>query len=180
MESEDKAMSTPIEKIRRFTQEAPVNIEAMINSFGIELVRKATLHEKIAGQIEKNGDKYIISANKNDNYFRRRFTMAHELAHYLLHRGLIGEGIDDTKAYRSLDVGKFYNTSIKEEHEREANRLAAQLLMPEKIIRQYVSTNSGDSSDLAAMLQVSREALEYQLMSLGIDPKEMQKRVRSR
>ena len=77
-----------------------INIELLIRNSGILLDRKADLDSEIAGQIEFLPDEKMhkISVNKNDHYYRQRFTMAHELGHYFFHRDLIGSGIDDTIA----------------------------------------------------------------------------------
>ncbi|RWB29147.1 MAG: ImmA/IrrE family metallo-endopeptidase [Mesorhizobium sp.] len=162
-------MTTPGEIVLNFTGEAPVNIEGMVEALGVELERKAELHPEIAGQIELLDDgRFKISINKNDHYFRRRFTTAHELAHFLLHRNLIGRGLDDTKAYRSLNIGNFYNQSVTSQHEVEANRLASRLLMPKPLVQRYHAAMGGDRKDLAKKFQVSPEAMGYRLQALGL------------
>lgn len=148
---------------------APVNIEALIEAAGLQLERKAQLHPSISGQIERLADGgYKISVNEKDNYFRRRFTMAHELAHFLAHRDLIGEGVDDTPAYRSTDLGQFHNKKIKATHEAEANRLAARLLMPEELVTKYFSELGQDIPNMAKKFQVSEQAMSYRLQALGL------------
>ncbi|RWI11520.1 ImmA/IrrE family metallo-endopeptidase [Mesorhizobium sp.] len=161
-------MSTAGEIVQHFASEAPVNIEGMVEALGVELERKAELHPEIAGQIERLDGKFRISINKNDHYFRRRFTTAHELAHFLLHRNLIGDGLDDTKAYRSLNIGNFYNQSVTSQHEVEANRLASRLLMPKALVQRYHVELGGDVKELAKKFQVSPEAMGYRLQALGL------------
>lgn len=162
-------MATAGEIVMSFTSEAPVNIEGIVEALGVELERKADLHPEIAGQIEHLEEgKFRISINKNDHYFRRRFTTAHELAHFLLHRNLIGSGVDDTKAYRSLNIGKFNNQQIASQHEVEANRLASRLLMPKPLVHKYYSEMRGDVRELAKKFQVSPEAMGYRLKALGL------------
>jgi Zn-dependent peptidase ImmA (M78 family) len=144
-------------------------VEALIESFGIELQRKAALHPDIAGEIQCfSSDRYRIAVNERDHYYRRRFTMAHELGHYLLHRDLIGTGLDDNRAYRSTNVGNFYNKNIAVEHETEANRFAANLLMPGRLVRQHHAECGGDLQELSKKFQVSTEAMGYRLKSLGL------------
>lgn len=163
-------MAKASELIERYTAEAPVKIESLIEALGVKLERRADLHPRIAGQIERLDDgTFKISANKDDHYYRRRFTMAHELAHYLLHRSLIGSGIDDTKAYRSLDIGRFNNRQILPEHETEANRVAAKLLMPARLVRACYEDTQGDVPEMAKRFQVSAEAMGYRLQSLGLE-----------
>ena len=45
---------------------------------------------------------YAIFVNKGDRYkTRQRFTIAHKIAHFILHREAIGDGIVDDALYRS-------------------------------------------------------------------------------
>lgn len=125
-----------LEEIFEENSGPPVNIEAIIRAIGIELDKKASLDSEVSGQIETlpNGQ-FKISVNKSDHYFRQRFTMAHELGHYFLHAHLIGDGVDDNKAYRSVPAGRFHNTLIGQAEETQANRFAASVLMPAAAVR---------------------------------------------
>src|SRR5262245_15069737 len=61
---------------------------------------------------------------------RRRFTAAHELGHFLLHRETMGRFRADTDAtLREAD------DEVADVMEREANRFAVELLMPADICR---------------------------------------------
>lgn len=167
-----------LERIRSYQHSAPVNVEGLIESFGILLEKKAALHPDIAGQIERiDAERFRISANANDHYYRRRFTMAHELGHYLMHRDLIGAGTDDSRAYRSIDAGRFHNTNITSQHETEANRFAANLLMPAHLVKQYYTEFDGDLERLSKQFQISSEAMRHRLTSLKLKPKSFAERV---
>ncbi|MDP9139968.1 MAG: ImmA/IrrE family metallo-endopeptidase, partial [Pseudomonadota bacterium] len=63
--------------------------------------------------------------NRHDPPKRQRFTVAHEIAHFLLHRDDIGDGISDDVLYRS---------NLSDKREQQANRLAADILMPATLI----------------------------------------------
>lgn len=56
---------------------------------------------------------------------RQRFTVAHELGHFILHRDEMGRFVADTKDLISEDGGE-----KAADMERQANRFAAELLMP--------------------------------------------------
>jgi Zn-dependent peptidase ImmA (M78 family) len=162
-------MSAVIDRIKTFAATAPVNVEALIESFGIVLSRKAELDPDVAGELcREDSSRFRISANGADHYYRRRFTMAHELGHFLFHRDLIGAGVDDNRAYRSVKGGNFFNPNITAEHETEANRFASNLLMPAALVRQYHSEYGGDIAKLSNKFQVSQEAIGYRLQSLGL------------
>ena len=110
-----------IQVIEKFIQDAPVKVGAMAKALGLEVLL-SSLHPGISGQItpnERGG--YVIKINRNDSKQRQRFTVAHEIAHFLLHKELIGEGITDNTLYRSNQSSAI---------EAQANRLAADLLMP--------------------------------------------------
>lgn len=82
---------------------------------------------------------------------RRRFSIAHELGHYLLHRDLIAAGM-----------------APGPQHEREANEFAAELLMPEEVIRR---AEVNQLAELTGRFLVSRTALQVRLERLGILPR---------
>lgn len=145
----------------------PVDIEGIIRAMGLELNKKAELETEISGELERlPNDNFRISTNKSDHYFRQRFTMAHELGHYMLHGHLIGNGLDDTKAYRSGPSGRFYNLNIGPREETQANKFAARLLMPKSKIIEHAKVGIS-VGELAKLFQTSPRAMEIRLSSLG-------------
>ena len=165
-----QAMTDIMDRLERHTRARPVNVEAAIRDLGLTLAKNADLPDGIAGHIRRvDGDKFEIASTKKDHYYRQRFTMAHELGHYVLHRGLIGSGVDDDTKYRSTEKGDFYNSEIDEVHERQANAFAATLLIPEQLIRKYVAENpQATLKDTAVAFQVSPSAMRWRLKSLDI------------
>ncbi|MEA2935541.1 MAG: hypothetical protein QOD74_2187 [Variibacter sp.] len=160
-----------LDVIRSFTRTVPVNIEAAIRGLGIALRKDAAdLEEKISGQIRRLPDGgYEIATNGREHYFRQRFTMAHELGHYVLHRDLIGDGVNDDTMYRSTALGNFYNTRIGLTQEAQANSFAANLLMPAEAMATMVAGQSQvDPRPLATKFQVSPSAMRWRLRSLDI------------
>lgn len=160
--------SATIERIRPFMMKPDVDIEGMIKSFGIRLDMDAWLHPEIVGQIEKKDGKYKISVQGSDHINRKRFTAAHELGHFLFHRDLMGNGIDDNTIFRSENVGNFYNVNIKPWHETEANKFAATVLMPKKMVIQQHQELRGRVKDLAREFKVSPAAMRIRLKTLGL------------
>src|SRR5690349_7343535 len=107
-------MTTATERIKQRQESIPINIEGLIRDLGLELIKAADLPLGVSGRITLlPSGRYEISANRSEHYYRRRFTMAHELGHYVLHRDLIGRGIDDNTMYRSSPETPFYNTAIQ-------------------------------------------------------------------
>lgn len=159
-------MSTNFTEIVKRHIGPPVNIEAIIRSLGIDLDKKADLHPEIAGQLARLPDgKFKISVNRKDTYYRQRFTMAHELGHYLMHAHLIGDGIDDSKAYRSVPEGDFFNEAISKREETQANQFASRLLLPKSVITRLAKPGVS-VKDISVKLQASIQATEIRLQGL--------------
>ncbi len=155
------------EIIQKYQKSAPVNIEAIIRELGIKLDKKAELDDHVSGQIQKLIDgSYQISTNKNNHYFRQRFTMAHELGHYLLHRKMIGDGVNDSMMFRTTTEGKFYNLNITQNEETEANQFAASVLMPAHLIRELQNKGVQTTKELAKKLLSSEAAIKIRLESM--------------
>jgi Zn-dependent peptidase ImmA (M78 family) len=148
--------------IAHFTSAVPVDIIGLSLALGVDVAHE-NLDPGISGMLEKIGeDRFKITVNANDPETRQRFTIAHELGHFMLHRNLIGDGVDDDRAYRSTDVGKYHNTLIGKMEETEANQFAASLLMPKKLIaRERIETP--DVSDMAAKFKVSRHSMSIRM-----------------
>lgn len=155
-------MLNDYDTINHFTQFAPVDIVGLSKALGVD-VAYSHLDPDISGMIEKTGkDEYRITVNAGDPETRQRFTIAHELGHFMLHRHLIGDGIDDDRAYRSTDTGKYHNTSIGRLEETEANQFAASLLMPKKLIARE-RVNTPDVLDMANKFKVSRHSMSIRM-----------------
>ncbi|MCT8327925.1 ImmA/IrrE family metallo-endopeptidase [Acidimangrovimonas sediminis] len=121
----------------------------MARALGIE-VKSATLRPRISGQLQRSPDSpsgFRIRVNRHEAATRQRFTIAHEIAHYLLHRDYIGDGIEDSILYRS---------TLSDAREAEANRLGAQLLMPEKSVIRVLREYGGIATPEIARIMAER------------------------
>lgn len=137
----------------------PVQLGAIAKALGIKIL-SSTLRSDISGEIRETNGEVTIKVNRHDAKTRQRFTVAHELAHYFLHRDLLKDGIVDDVLYRSS-----HSTSI----EQEANRLAADILMPIHLLNKLVlqcnheKETSRKIEYLAQELNVSITALKIRL-----------------
>ncbi len=143
--------------LRKFQQSAPVDVVRMAEELGIN-VWEDDLPLEISGKLfrdDVNGGTsgFSIVLRENDPLVRKRFTAAHEVAHYLLHKDQIGTGIEDSVIYRSR---------LSDAVEREANRLAAEILMPVKLIQEALNINANVNA-IAQRLLVSEAALKIRL-----------------
>lgn len=135
----------------------PVDLMGIAREFGIN-VFAAALGPNLSGLIRRDDEYggpsgYLILVNKDHPSNRQRFTLAHELAHFVLHCGRQDGEIRDDQFYRFLP-GPL---------EREANELAAEMLMPWTLINRLTAAGFTDLADLARELMVSRQALAIRL-----------------
>jgi predicted transcriptional regulator len=98
---------------------------------------------------------------------RRRFTIAHECGHWVLHLER-GKGIGvycrpaDVVDRPSLDIVQL---AVRE---REANDFASELLMPEILITEQAHETKGNISALAERFDVSVPAMRLRVQRLGL------------
>ena len=115
--------------LEKYHLEFPVKLGSIAKELGL-VVKVRTLEAGISGKILGKDSGYEIQINKHEIKERQRFTLAHEISHYLLHKDLIGDGISDSVLYRS---------ALSDSKEAEANRLAADLLMPVNVVNQLIN-----------------------------------------
>ena len=127
-------------------------------------VHSSYLPDDISGMIEPTGTgTHKITVNQEHPFTRQRFTIAHELGHFLLHERLIGSGIDDDRAYRSSSAGRYYNTDIGPKEETGANKIAATILMPIELVNARRAEGIVGVGQLAEEFGVSKHAMSIRL-----------------
>ena len=162
-------MENEMQTVARHLGKAPVDLEAIFDDLGIDY-REAAIRTGESAWIERIGNRFNVVVNLNEPEVRRRFSAAHELAHYLLHRDLMQ--VDGDRMNRHEDwlydaPGQNPEAPFTRQHEIQANRLAAQIVMPAKLIREKFS-ECQDITQLAADFRVSKLAMEIRLKTLGL------------
>ncbi|WP_375271105.1 ImmA/IrrE family metallo-endopeptidase [Sphingomonas sp.] len=144
------------EAIARHQETAPVKVGAIASDLGIK-VMISDLPLAVSGMLtldQADRKTWTIKVNRHEHRNRQRFTIAHELAHFVLHRDVIGnELVDDT----------FYRSGLSERREFEANALAAEILMPWPLITSLMRNGERNVEKLAQELQVSTAAMNIRL-----------------
>ena len=154
------------EIVEKHLSEYPVKLGSLAKALNVS-IRVSSMSTGVSGQIARAGDGYIIRVNRNEARERQRYTIGHELSHFLLHRDVIDnspDGITDNVLYRS---------GAPENIEYEANRLAADLVMPMPLVERKLREDFGgvvtDATieSLAASFDVSKAAMEIRLSTLA-------------
>jgi len=148
-------------KILAHQTQLPIKIGSIAKDFGA-VVKSATLDTGISGEIKNTDGEVVIRINRHDSKPRQRFTLAHEIGHLLLHKDRIGDGIVDDILYRS---------SLSDTLEAQANRMAADLLMPSHLLDKCLEKHSNLDAELryeavASEAEVSTTALKIRLGKL--------------
>lgn len=136
---------------------APLDIDALVNLMGISVVYD-DLPKDTSGSLTKTADGWVCQVNKSHHPTRQRFTLAHELGHYILHRNKHTEFIDHSY-YRQTEDS---NTM-----EFEADSFAAHLLMPENDMRYYINNVSSEVANIAQHFNVSPSAVRIRAKQIG-------------
>jgi len=148
----------------------PVPVEKIAKAIGVQL-RFSPLDEELSGMVFIKEGTPIIGVNSLHHPNRQRFTIAHELGHIVMHRNLLSDEVHVDKQFRVLmrDAAAASGTDTIE---IEANKFAAELLLPAFLIDQILTTNTFDIDDqepldkLAKKFRVSKQMLEYRLRAL--------------
>ncbi|WP_261516129.1 ImmA/IrrE family metallo-endopeptidase [Chelativorans petroleitrophicus] len=137
----------------------PLDVEGLAAALGLRVLR-LPLEERVSGFLRESAGIWEIGVNSLHHPNRQRFTLAHELGHYLLHRD-----------HAPFEDGLLFRSDAKNAREREANQFAALVLMPDTEFRTALS--SGDIDSVARTFGVSKQAAEYRrdsvINSIGID-----------
>jgi Zn-dependent peptidase ImmA (M78 family) len=151
----------------------PVPIHEVADGLGLQ-VEAASLGNGVSGVLVVENGRGTIGYNSDDPLVRQRFTVAHEIAHFVLHQTEAQLFID--RHFRAVYRRDLGSTSGEDPREVQANRFAAALLMPEELVLAEVNGVDFDLGDeqalktLAESFQVSAQAMSLRLANLGIFP----------
>lgn len=152
-----------MQELPKYQQNTPVDLEALAHALRLGVFGSFELPNTVSGMIVKandttrkydKGSGYYIVVNQHQHEHRMRFTIAHEIAHFILDHDKIGDNLIDSALYRS--------DNVSEPEERAANALAADILMPWALISEELSKGVPVSS-LAEKFDVSSAAMSVRL-----------------
>lgn len=135
-----------------------LDLDSAISLFHDIKVVYGPMDQTQSGELFCKDGTWIIKINNKHNKKRQRFTLAHELGHYILHKEK-NTGFKDAI---------FFRNEVLDSMEYSANEFASQLLMPEVNIKKCIETDGiRNVGQLAEIFGVSAAAMKYRVLSLG-------------
>jgi len=148
----------------------PVPVDEIAGRFGAEIVRTRSEGNE-AGFALRDGSRMVIGVNIATARLRQRFTIAHELGHLVMHPGKPLIFDPSVRINRRNEVSSL-GTDFEEV---QANAFAAELLIPRSLVLDSVASSMSTSvshdealARLASEFDVSKEAMSYRLINLGV------------
>lgn len=163
-------------KLREFCSALDGNVVELANDLGLKVFEEDLLpYER--GFLEKapslgSQSGWVVRINKHDRPETQKFTVAHELGHFVLHGArLAGLDMLDGRVNRNTDAALDPFSYLEDRDrmmEAEANAFAASLLMPKNLFEPAVARLSRDVSDIARLFAVSEGAVVWRMRELGL------------
>ena len=160
-------------------EELPVPVEKIVsNTFGL-LIREVEDMTEAPGLEEDRstnvsgllltgpGEIWVNAAEARQWEGRKRFTICHELGHYVIHQ----DSLEPTVFCRRIEVvdegAPGQRDDPRAELEREADAFAAALLMPAALVTARRVELDDDLAALCAEFGASEKAMRYRLQALS-------------
>ena len=159
-------------------EELPIPVEKIVsNSFGLLIreVEDLTTAPGLEGERPTNvsgllltgpGEIWVNAAEARQWEGRKRFTICHELGHYVIHQ----DDVEATVFCRKVEVSEDPDEDEGEEPrsgiEREADAFAAAILMPAHLIAERRTALADDVAALCAEFGTSEKAMRYRLAAV--------------
>lgn len=146
-----------------FITEPPVPINTILSNYGIKAL-EVEIDEAIAGLLDP-GEKAIF-VNQRDSIKRKAFTLAYELAFFLMYEKQIEKDPDVAILYRK-PIGSSEYTAI----EKEAIGFAASLLVPSDFLREVIESHGriAEPTLLSDIFGVTEEVIKYRMKELKLN-----------
>lgn len=137
----------------------PLDVKAVAEKFGI-CVEEVDLEDDLSGILykDKETSSWFLQVNKEHHPNRKRYTIAHELAHFCLHRHLKQNFVDKI----------FFRGGESDKPEWQANEFASAILIPEQEFRRKIRSGLTKVEELAKEFQVSTLALRIRAKNIGL------------
>lgn len=144
-----------------FITNPPIDVYEIAKNEGLEIEVKdfGDKFNNISGYIKPEIRTIFINSRDPEN--RRKFTIAHELGHWILHREKLESEPEKYAVLYRIPLGRPQEDPI----EQEANCFAANLLVPENMFRD--KRQGKTEEQLAQEFNVSRDVIGFRIKHLG-------------
>lgn len=143
----------------------PIPVDSIARQCKIA-VQYIPLDDEISGMsFIKNGVAVIV-VNAVHHPNRQRFTLAHELAHHVLHASYLSQNVHVDTTVLQRNAKSSDGTDVKEV---EANTFAAELLMPKSMLKSFGRIDANDEeriAEVARRFKVSPTAMAIRLENI--------------
>lgn len=150
---------------------SPFPIENILNEHkDLKIYFLENMDDNVSGVIiyEPDEKNFSILVNNNHSKTRQYFTIAHELGHYFLHKSkLTTEKIIEDKNIEEKAFSLYRKKDNSSKIETEANSFAAELIMPEKLVKE-IWESLKDIDNCAEIFNVSTLAMNIRLINLKL------------
>jgi Zn-dependent peptidase ImmA (M78 family) len=146
---------------------APIPVDTIAKRLGIA-VQVVPLDDHLSGMAFTKDGHSVIVVNASHHPNRQRFTLAHELAHHVLHKDYLNENVHVDTTVLARNERSSAGIDIKE---IQANAFAAELLMPQTQLRRLGKVDVNDDvklAELARTFKVSSSAMAIRLENLQL------------
>lgn len=141
----------------------PVDVDLIAQKLNLK-VHRSPLDASVAGLIVQSGEDQPVEVfiNQSDRSTRQRFTLAHEIGHFVKRTKTPGQSLLGFIDYRDELAGRGTDPE-----EIWANAFAAELLMPSFAVRNYWASGMSVQK-MAKEFDVSRSAMETRISALRL------------
>ena len=155
------------ERVRKLLKDtgqtsAPIDLEKICAQLGFKFLEAENFNDNISALCVKMGNQKIAAVNKKHTVVRKRFSLAHEIGHWLL-----GHLTDDLLPIVTMDAppdpSSFRRFAEGKEH--EANAFAAELLVPTHFFKDVLK-RTDKLEELCSIFLVSKQTMSIKMLSI--------------
>lgn len=146
----------------------PVPVDRIAGQLGARIAY-SNFNDEVSGLLVRSGNSVVIGVHSEQAETRKRFTIAHEIGHLVMHAS--DQEVHVDKLFH-VHLRSPASSTAEDVAEIEANAFAAALLMPEEMVRRDVGKLILDFEDpelvqpLADRYVVSSQAMTFRLLNL--------------
>jgi Zn-dependent peptidase ImmA (M78 family) len=152
---------------------APIEVERVAAALDLRIVATDDLGSDISGLLVSRVGAASIAVRRTDPLVRRRFTIAHEIGHFVMRHYMRRNELVHADEHAQVMYRSPKASEGLDPLEVQANQFAASLLMPSRLLRDRAEQLQrplfeDDVKMLADEFKVSEQAMTIRLTTLGL------------